>query len=144
MVDTPASAPMGFRGFRRAAVLFWRALTLRCPHCGARGILASWFKLAPTCPRCHLQSERGESDYFLGGMMFNIVLAEAALVVLIIITLAVTWPRVPWSLLQFGAPAAMVVAPVVFYPFSRLIWLAFDLMLRPVVPNDLSPPPSTR
>jgi hypothetical protein len=29
-------------------------------------------------------------------------------------------------------------------PFSRLIWLAFDLMLRPVVPNDLASPPSTR
>lgn len=56
------------------------------------------------------------------------------------VTLAMTWPRVPWSLLQFGAPAAMVLAPILLYPFSRLIWLAFDLMLRPAVPNDLAPP----
>jgi uncharacterized protein (DUF983 family) len=143
-VDHAASAPMRFQGFRRAAVLFARALTLRCPHCGGRGILASWFQLAPTCPRCHLHPERGESDYFLGGMMFNIALAEGVFVIVLITTLAVTWPRVPWSLLQYGAPAAMVLAPIILYPFSKLVWLAFDLVLRPVVPNDFSPPPDPR
>lgn len=50
----------------------------------------------------------------------------------------------PWSLLQYGAPAAMVLAPILLYPFSRLIWLAFDLMLRPAVPNDLASPPTAR
>lgn len=144
MVDTAGGAALGFRGFRRAVVLFWRALTLRCPNCGARGIVASWFKLAPACARCHLKSERGESDYFLGGMMFNIVLAEGVLVLLVVVTLIATWPRVPWSLLQYAAPVAMVLAPILLYPFSRLIWLAFDLMLRPVVPNDLASPPTTR
>lgn len=140
MVDNAASAPMGFQGFRRTAALFARALTLRCPNCGGRGILASWFTLAPACPRCRLRPERGESDYFLGGMVFNIALAEGVFVIGLIVTLVVTWPRVPWSLLQYGAPAAMVLAPIVLYPFSRLVWLAFDLMLRPAVPNDFAPP----
>lgn len=135
---------MGFAGFRRAAVLFARAATLRCPNCGGRGILASWFRLAPACPRCHLRSERGESDYFLGGMMLNIALAEGVLVILLIATLAASWPHVPWTLLQFGAPTAMLLAPILLYPFSRLAWLAFDLMLRPVVPNDLASPPTAR
>ena len=128
---------MRFQGFSRSARLFARALTLRCPHCGARGVLASWFKLAHACPRCRLRLERGESDYFLGGMMFNIALAEGVFVILLIATLALTWPRVPWTLLEYGAPAAMILAPVVLYPFSKLVWLAFDLMLRPVVPGDL-------
>ena len=144
MVDNAASAPMGFQGFRRTAALFARALTLRCPNCGGRGILASWFKLAPACPRCRLRPERGESDYFLGGMVFNIALAEGVFAIGLIVTLVVTWPRVPWSLLQYGAPAAMVLAPIILYPFSRLAWLAFDLMLRPAVPNDFSPPPDPR
>jgi len=77
-------------------------------------------------------------------MMFNIVLAEGVLVALLIGTLAMTWPRVPWSLLQYGAPAAMVIAPILLYPFSRFIWLAFDLMFRPVVPNDVTPSPNAR
>jgi uncharacterized protein (DUF983 family) len=129
---------MRFAGFRRAATLFVRALALRCPNCGGRGLLLSWFKLSSACPRCGLRPERGESDYFLGGMMFNIVLAEAVFVLLLIGTLALTWPRVPWSFLQYGAPAAMLLAPIALYPFSRLVWLAFDLTLRPVTPNDLS------
>ena len=144
MVDEAANAPMRFQGFRRAAVLLARGLTLRCPNCGGGGLLASWFKLAPACPRCRLRPERGESDYFLGGMMLNIALAEGVLVILLIATLMVTWPRVPWTLLQYGAPAAMILAPIVLYPFSKLAWLAFDLMLRPVVPNDLAAPPSPR
>lgn len=131
---------MRFQGFRRTAILLARALTLRCPNCGARGILASWFKLAPMCPRCRLHPERGESDYFLGGMMFNIALAEGVFVIALVVTLAVTWPRVPWSLLQYGVPTAMVLAPIVLYPFSKLTWLAFDLALRPATPNDFAPP----
>lgn len=140
MVDNAGSAPMGFQGFRRTAALFARALTLRCPNCGGRGMLASWFRLAPACPRCRLRPERGESDYFLGGMVFNIALAEGVFVIGLIVTLVVTWPRVPWAVLQYGAPAAMVLAPIILYPFSRIVWLAFDLMLRPAVPNDFSPP----
>ena len=129
---------MRFAGFRRGATLFARALALRCPNCGGRGLVVSWFKLAPVCPRCRLSPERGESDYFLGGMMFNIVLAEAVFVALLIGTIAMTWPSVPWSFLQYGAPLAMLLAPIVLYPFSRLVWLAFDLTFRPVAPNDLS------
>lgn len=135
---------MRFQGFARSAHLFARALTLRCPHCGAPGVLASWFKLARACPRCRLRLERGESDYFLGGMMFNIVLAEGVFVILLIATLVLTWPRVPWTLLEYGAPAAMILAPVILYPFSKLVWLAFDLMLRPVVPGDLETPERER
>jgi hypothetical protein len=40
--------------------------------------------------------------------------------------------------------AAMVIAPLLLYPFSRFIWLAFDLMFRPVVPNDVTPSPNAR
>jgi hypothetical protein len=35
----------------------------------------------------------------------------------------------------------MVLAPVVFYPFSKTVFLAFDLCFRPAVPEDFGPPP---
>jgi hypothetical protein len=38
---------------------------------------------------------------------------------------------VPWDALQVWAPVGMVVTPVVTYPFSKLLWLSFDLALRP-------------
>lgn len=76
--------------------------------------------------------------------MFNIALAEGLFAILVIATLVLTWPRVPWTLLEYGAPAAMILAPVILYPFSKLVWLAFDLMLRPIVPGDLETPESER
>ena len=63
----------------RAAKLFARGLSLRCPHCGAGGLLESWFRLRPKCPVCGLRTDRGEEDFFLGGMMWNIVFSEGML-----------------------------------------------------------------
>jgi hypothetical protein len=34
-------------------------------------------------------------------------------------------------------------APIVFYPYSKLFWLAFDLLFRPLRPEDFEPPRST-
>jgi len=34
----------------------------------------------------------------------------------------------------------MVVAPILFYPFARLLFLAFDMMFRPVQPEELAGP----
>jgi hypothetical protein len=41
------------------------------------------------------------------------------------------WPSPPWTLLQYGGGALMVVAPFVFYPFSKTLFLAMDLWVRP-------------
>jgi len=32
------------------------------------------------------------------------------------------------------------VAPILFYPYSKLLWLAFDLLFRPLRPEDFEPP----
>lgn len=38
----------------------------------------------------------------------------------------------PWDLLQSGGGVLMVLAPILFYPFSTTLFLAFDLIFRPV------------
>lgn len=112
--------------------LLSRALTVRCPRCGARGLFVSWFKLKDNCPGCALPLERGEQqDYWIGGMMFNIVLSELLAVVVVGSAILSTWPAVPWNAVWIGAIALMVVAPFLLFPMSRLIWLAFDLVFRP-------------
>jgi len=84
------------------------------------------------CPRCALPLERGESqDYWLGGMMFNIVLSELLAVLVVGFVVLATWPRVPWTPIWIGAVALMVAAPFLLFPLSRTVWLAFDLMFRP-------------
>ena len=106
-------------------------MRLRCPSCGRGPVLVHWFRLRTRCGACGLALERGETDYFIGGMMLNVALAEALFAVLFVGFLWLRWPEVPWDVVQVVAPLGMLLAPVVLYPVSRLAWLAFDLALRP-------------
>jgi hypothetical protein len=50
----------------------------------------------------------------------------------------VTWPDVPWTLLEWIGIPAMAVMPFLFYPVSKTVWLAFDLMFRPATEDELA------
>lgn len=118
-------------GPRRVLRLVWRAITLRCPHCGGRPVLVHWLRMRERCGACGMALERGESDYFIGSMMFNVILSEFLFAGVFVAYLLVRWPDVPWDTIQWVAPAGMALAPVLLYPVSKLSWLAFDLALRP-------------
>jgi uncharacterized protein (DUF983 family) len=114
-----------------------RALLLRCPRCGGRGIRRSWFKLQHACPTCGLVFERGESeDYWLGAYMFNLVAAELVSVATAVAVIVVLWPDVPWNLVWALSVVLAIVMPILFFPFARDLWLAFDLMFRPPESGD--------
>jgi hypothetical protein len=88
--------------------------------------------LRPTCPRCALPLERGEGgEYWLGGYLFNFVAAELIWAASMVIIVVVTWPDVPWDFLRTGGVALMILLPILFFPFSRTLWLAVDLLMRP-------------
>lgn len=119
--------------------LLWRAVRLRCPHCGGKPVVRSWFHLHERCPACGLRLERGEQeDYFLGGILLNLLLAELLFAILFTVLVIVLWPNVPWDGLEYGIAVAMVVAPIACYPISRLLWLALDLAFRPVTPEEMA------
>jgi uncharacterized protein (DUF983 family) len=122
---------------RRAVRLYSRGLTLRCPNCGHGKVLERWLKLRPSCLGCGMRLDRGEEDFFLGGMMWNIVMAEGALLLAALLVGILTWPAVPWTALQWGGVALMVVVPFVFYPISLTVWLASDILIRPVTPEEM-------
>jgi uncharacterized protein (DUF983 family) len=121
----------------RAAKLYGRALRLRCPHCGEGRIKGSWMKMRRVCPACGLRTERGEEDFFLGAMMFNMVLAEFLVVLSAVAFVVARYPDVPWDLVTWGALALAVIAPFLFYPFGHAIWLASDILIRPVTDEEM-------
>src|SRR5579871_6075790 len=123
---------------RRAVPLYWRAIRLRCPNCGARGIFASWSRLRPQCPQCGLRLNRGESDYFIGAYLVNLVAVELLIAALLAVVLVVTYPRTPWNALEWGAVVLSLIGAFACYPFSQVLWLATDLWLRPVTPAELA------
>lgn len=114
-----------------AVTLFGRALRRRCPNCGGRPIFSRWIHMADRCPSCGLVLSRKESGYSLGGFWLNMLFAEGVTVALLVITLVRTWPDPPWDLLQYGLPALALLTPVLFFPFSKTLFLALDLMARP-------------
>jgi uncharacterized protein (DUF983 family) len=121
---------------RRAVLLFWRALRLRCPNCGGGPILDSWLRMRKRCPRCGLPLERGEQGYQVGSYMFNIIAAELIFAAVFLGVLFATWPSPPWDLLLYGGMALMLIVPFVFFPFSKTLFLAFDLLFRPPSPEE--------
>lgn len=120
--------------------MFGRALRLKCPACGGGPAQLSWFRFAPSCPQCGLQFERGEEGYWVGSYMFNIVASELLFALAGAAVVVATWPTPPWTVLLIGGVALMVVAPIAFAPFSKMLFLAFDLLFRPPVEADFTAP----
>ena len=131
-VSRPTQPPSTFH---RALRLFGRALLLRCPECGSGGIFRNWLSQVPVCPGCGRRFER-EEGYFLGAMAVNLIVAELIPTAAAVLTLVLTWPNPPWTVLQFALPIAMAVVPLLFFPFSRLVWVALDWSVRPMPPGE--------
>jgi uncharacterized protein (DUF983 family) len=110
-----------------APVMLGRALLRRCPRCGRTGIFSRWFDLPPSCPRCGLALER-EEGYWLGAMAVNLGVTELLFGVLLITWAVLAWPDVPWVWLTVAGLALNAIVPIVFYPFSKTIFLAIDLL----------------
>jgi uncharacterized protein (DUF983 family) len=133
---------------QRVTTLFARALRLRCPHCGGAPIFLTWSHLVPNCPVCGLGLERGEQGYWLGAYFFNLMAVETVFTVWVVGVLAWTWPSPPWGFIQVSTIVLMLIVPFAFFPYSKTLFLAFDLLVRPpseedfILPHERSP--STR
>src|SRR5262245_49850010 len=123
-------------GGQRLGRLLGRALLLRCPNCGRASALRSWLTMRERCPACGFRMDRGEEGYFLGSLLFNLIAAEGAFGVGLLLVIVKTWPDPPWAMMRWGGIALMILLPLLFLPFSRTLWLAFDLIFRPSIPGD--------
>jgi len=103
---------------RVVSAMLWRALTLRCPHCGSGRILSDWFHLKEHCPRCGLHLEREENDYFLGAYMIALMVMEGFFAICFLVVLLVTWPNPPWDWIQWGGAVVLFLGVLAAYPFA--------------------------
>lgn len=137
----PATLPIGQtrlseRFIPRALQIAWRASQLCCPNCGGGRLFRGWFRMVPNCPTCGLALERHEEGYQVGAYMFNMIAAELVFAALLVGALAITWPTPPWQWITVASAALMVILPVAFYPFSKTLFLGFDLLFRPAESID--------
>jgi uncharacterized protein (DUF983 family) len=112
-------------------------LRLRCPRCGIGHVMRSWFSLRDACTECGLRFERDEQeDYWLGAYTLNFIATELVFALILAVALVATWPNPPWTAITWTGVVQMCLTPILFYPFSKALWLAIDLMFRPVGPQD--------
>ena len=86
------------------------------------------------CPSCGLSLTISNT---IGANLLNLVAAEVLLMIVITTVLVRSWPDPPWDLLQYGAPLLMVVTPLLLYPVSKVLFVAFDLALHPDARPDI-------
>jgi uncharacterized protein (DUF983 family) len=121
-------------------VTLLRALRRRCPYCGASGIFRDYFSLREECPRCGVHFER-EEGYFLGAYALNLIVAELlGLGIAIVLLFRTRLGRLDLIWQELIAVALAVVFPILFFPYSREIWMAMDLTFHP--PGGESPRPA--
>jgi uncharacterized protein (DUF983 family) len=109
----------------RARIL-WRGATKRCARCGRGKLFRRWFTMVADCPRCGLHYER-EEGYWVGAVAINTVFTFGLFFVVLIIATIATAPDIPWLPIVLVVVPLMIVVPLVFYPFSKTLWVAVDM-----------------
>ena len=90
------------------------------------------------CPVCGLALQRGEeSDFWIGAYVFNLAAGELIAIGIPAVWVIATWPNPPWTTVQIIGITLAVALPFLFFPFSRTLWLAWDLSFRPFEPGDI-------
>jgi hypothetical protein len=96
--------------------------------------------MLPACTKCGIRFERGERGYWLGAYLANCVAVMVVFTAWWTGVLTATWPDIPWAFLNVTTFAWMLGTPFVFYPFSKTLFLALDLVVRPPEAEDFRLP----
>jgi uncharacterized protein (DUF983 family) len=102
-----------------------RGATRRCARCGSGHLFRHWVTMKPDCPRCGLHFER-EAGYWAGALAINIIIVGGLFTIVFVIALILTVPDIPVTPLLAVLVPVMVVGPIVFYPYSKTLWVAVD------------------
>jgi uncharacterized protein (DUF983 family) len=89
------------------------------------------------CESCNFRFERSDENYFSGAMFFGLLMGEFFFAIVLLVTIVSMWPNVPWDTMTWAIPLGVLLVMVFLIPVSRVVWLAVDIFVRPVQPNEL-------
>ncbi len=118
-----------------AGRLLFRGLARRCPWCGGGKLFRNWFVMAERCPTCGFRLDQGDGA-FLGAMALNYAVAGVLFIGILIVWVAATAPNVPVMPLLLVSLSVTGGAILLFYPFSKTLWAAIDVMLHRMDKSD--------
>jgi uncharacterized protein (DUF983 family) len=115
--------------------MFW-GFTLRCARCGSGHLFRRYFVMRAECPRCGLHFER-EQGYWTGALACNMIATGGLFAIIFVAVLVLTLPDIPVIPVLAVTLPIMAFGPIVFYPFSKTIWVAIDrAFLQRLDPNE--------
>ena len=117
-------------------VLLRRGVTRRCPACGSGRLFSAWVRMVDDCPRCGLHFERIEG-HWIGAIGINTIVSFGALLLATTIGLVATFPDFPVGRLVTINVLVAVMVPLLNQPFSRTLWTAIDIAMRPLEAHEV-------
>lgn len=82
------------------------------------------------CPRCNLRFERIDG-HLAGALGINTVASVIVVFMVGIAGFVLTFPELPLLPLVVTITSVAALFPIFFYPYSKTIWTAIDLRIRP-------------
>ncbi len=137
---TTTESELALPSFGHMLRLMGRAVRLRCPNCGVGAVVRPYAKVNERCSECGFRFTRSSDAYFSGAMFANLAVAELLFAVVFGSVLVISWPNVPWDALAYGLPLGLALAPILLLPFAKVAWLTFDVMFRPIQPDEIEAP----
>ena len=118
--------------------LMRRGVLKHCPRCDGGHLYMGWFRMKERCPTCGYLFER-EPGFFVGAYLINFAIVEGFLFILLMGFIA--WkdqnPDAGMTVPIVVGLFIGVIGPVIFYPFSRTIWSALDLLMTPLEVGEI-------
>lgn len=108
-----------------------RGITKRCPRCGGSGLFTRWWTMRRNCPTCGMKFDR-DAGYGTGAMIVNTAATIGTFLIVFVGIMVATWPEVPWTTALITTIVVNTIVPIVFYPWSKTIFLGIDLAVRPL------------
>lgn len=111
-----------------AQKMFRRAIVLRCPLCGSRRtFIRRWMLRYDRCRSCGIKWHR-EHGFELGPIALNIIFTFFTLGVGMVVAFVATAPDFPVLTLTLALVGGAIVVPLLAFPFTNTLWMAFDLL----------------
>ena len=111
----------------------------QCPRCANRSAwFTSWFKQGERCIGCGIKRTRDTDGHELGSMTVASVVNIVLIMVAMGIAIALTAPDVPVLTLYIVLASAALVFPVLTWPVTHTLWMAIDLVARPMGVEEIA------
>lgn len=119
--------------------IFFRGATGSCGVCGKWRMSKRWLTVADRCPQCNFTIERKEG-HFIGGVGINTIFTFGIILFTLLGGLIVTAGE-PLPVVELSIITGIigVTTSMLFYPISKTLWSAIDLMIVPLEPGEVDP-----